>query len=165
MTEQPTPRLDILVIEDTEKHQDSAREQFKDHKLVLARNYEEGRSALESGYHYNVLLTDLMMPKGGRQTMGPEGMKYIFDLLPFGFPLAFLAAKIKVPYIGIVTDVNHHDHPISAAIDPISIAGWHESASESRLYTINDSKLGIFQASFIEDGRKDWNKVLEVLRK
>lgn len=159
------PRLDILVVEDTEKHQDSAREQFKYHKLVLARNYEEGRSALESGYHYTVLLTDLMMPKGGRETMGPEGMKYIFDLLPLGFPLAFLAAKIKVPYIGIVTDVNHHDHPISAAIDPISGAYWRESGSESPLYKINESKLGIFHAPFTEDGRKDWNKVLEVLLK
>jgi len=162
---EPQPRLDILLVEDTEKHQDNAREQFKDHKLVLARNYEEGKSALESGYHYNVLLTDLMMPKGGRQTMGSEGMKYIFDLLPFGFPLAFLAAKIKIPYIGIVTDVNHHDHPISAAIDPISGAYWSEPDSESSLYRINESKLGIFHAPFIEDGRKDWNKVLEVLLK
>ena len=162
MTE-PQPRLDILVIEDTEKHVDSAREQFKEHKLVLARSYEEGRSALESGYHYNVLLTDLMMPKGGREIMGPEGMKYIFDLLPFGFPLAFLAAKIQIPYIGIVTDVNHHDHPISAAIDPISGAYWRESSEY--LYQINDSKLGIFHAPFTDDNRKDWNKVLEVLLK
>ena len=159
------PKLDILVIEDTEKHQHSAREQFKDHKLVLARNYVEGRSALESGYHYNVLLTDLMMPKGGRETMGPEGMKYIFDLLPFGFPLAFLAAKAGIPYIGIVTDVNHHDHPLSAAIDPISGAYWNKSDSQQSLYRINDSKLGIFHAPFTADSRKDWNKVLEVLLK
>ncbi len=175
MAEQLTPRLDILVVEDTEKHQDSAREQFKDHQLVLARNYEEGRNALESGYHYNVLLTDLMMPKGGSETMGSEGMKYIFDLLPFdifdllpfGFPLAFLAAKRKVFYIGIVTDVNHHDHPISAAIDPISGVFWYDSASEQdlRLYKLNESKLGIFHAPFTDDGRKDWNKVLEALRK
>lgn len=160
---EPQPKLDILVIEDTDKHQESAREQFKDHKLVLARNYEEGRSALESGYHYNVLLTDLMMPKGGSETMGSEGMKYIFDLLPFGFPLAFLAAKIWTPYIGIVTDVNHHDHPISAAIDPISGAYWRDGSQH--LYRLNESSLGIFHAPFTDDGRKDWNKVLEVLLK
>ena len=164
MTE-PSPRLEILVIEDTGKHRESARDLLKEHKLVVLANYEEGQKALESGYHYNVLLTDLMMPKCGRSTMGPEGMKYIFDLLPFGFPLAFLAAKIKVPYVGIVTDVNHHDHPMSAAIDPISGAYWSESSSESRLYTINDSTLGIFHAPFTDDGRKDWNKVLEFLLK
>ncbi|MBI2146685.1 response regulator [Candidatus Woesearchaeota archaeon] len=164
MTE-PQPRLDILVIEDTLKHRESAQVQLKEHKLVVLTNYEEGQKALESGYHYNVLLTDLMMPKGGRSTMGPEGMKYIFDLLPFGFPLAFLAAKIKIPYIGIVTDINHHDHPISAAIDPISGGYWRDSSSEQYLYTINDSKLGIFHAPFTDDGRKDWNKVLEVLQK
>ena len=163
MTEQPKTRLDILVVEDTEKHQDSARNQFKDYTLTIAKNYEEGKKFLENS-SYNVVLTDLMMPKGGRETMGPEGMKYIFDLLPFGFPLAFLAAKRKVPNIGIVTDVNHHDHPISAAIDPISTY-WREPDSESSFYRINESKLGIFHAPFIEDGRKDWNKVLEVLRK
>lgn len=160
---EPQSKLDILVIEDTEKHQASALEQFKDHELILARNYEEGRSALESGYHYNVLLTDLMMPKGSRETMGPEGMKYIFDLLPFGFPLAFLAAKRKVPYIGIVTDINHHNHPISAAIDPISGSYWGDGSEH--LYRVNESILGIFHAPFTDDGRKDWNKVLEVLLK
>ena len=125
MTEQIL-RLDILVVEDTEKHQSSAQEQFKDHTLTIAKNYEEGEKLLKASYH--VLLTDLMMPKGGRKTMGPEGMKYIFDLLPFGFPLAFLAAKIRIPYIGIVTDINHHNHPISAAIDPISGTYWKESS-------------------------------------
>lgn len=202
------PILEILVVEDTEKHRESAQSQFKDHKLTLAKNYEEAKRILtEPRYYpdlktvaeeiteeaearkfaepemlnkyrqalkaaaampslcYHVLLTDLMMPKGGRETMGPEGMKYIFDLLPFGFPLAFLAAKRKVPYVGIVTDVNHHDHPISAAIDSISGAYWHEPDSESPFYRVNESKLGIFHAPFTEDGRKDWNKVLEALRK
>lgn len=168
MAEQPTPQLDILVIEDTAKHQESAKEQFKGHTLTIAKNYEEGKKHLETASihrRYHVLLTDLMMPKGGRETMGPEGMKYIFDLLPFGFPLALLAAKIRIPYIGIVTDVNHHDHPLSAAIDSISGAYWRESGSELSLYKVNDSKLGIFHAPFTEDGRKDWNKVLEVLLK
>ena len=162
MAEQPETKLDILVIEDTEKHQENARDQFKDHNLTLAKNYEEGKRFLETT-SYQVLLTDLMMPKGGRDMMGSEGIKYIFDLLPFGFPLAFLAAKMKVLYIGVVTDVNHHDHPISAAIDPISGADWQDS--DSCLYKVNDSKLGIFHAPFTEDGRKDWQIVLEVLLK
>ena len=165
MAEPQKPTLDIFVIEDTEKHQESARHQFKEHTLTVAANYEEGKKFLETAHdRYQVLLTDLMMPKGGMDTMGPEGMKYIFDLLPFGFPLAFLAAKKRIPYIGIVTDVNHHDHPLSAAIDPISGAYFGGTTSES-LYRINDSTLGIFHAPFTEDGRKDWQKVLEVLRK
>ncbi len=168
MAEQPTPQLDILVVEDTEKNQDSAREQFRDHTITIAKNYEEGKKCLETASiqrRYHILLTDLMMPKGGSETMGSEGMKYIFDLLPFGFPLAFHAAKIRIPYIAIVTDINHHNHPISAAIDPISGAYWRESGSELSLYKVNDSKLGIFHAPFTEDGRKDWQKVLEVLLK
>mgnify|MGYP001580843567 CR=1 FL=1 len=154
-------KLDILVIEDTEKHRESASEQLKEHDLSLAKNYGEGEKLLIEGRPYNVLLTDLMMPKGNRETMGPEGIKYVFDLLPFGFPLAFLAAKKGIPYIGVVTDINHHNHPISAAIDPISGAYWHDS--ETYLYRLNDSKVGIFHAPFIEGERKDWNKVLEVL--
>ena len=156
-------KLDILVVEDTERHRESALEQLKDHKLTLARHYAEGEKLLLGEGSYGVLLTDLMMPKGNRETMGPEGMKYIFDLLPFGFPLAFLAAKKGIPYIGVVTDINHHNHPISAAIDPISGAYWHDS--DSYIYRVNDSRVGIFHAPFIEGERKDWNKVLEVLLK
>ena len=163
MAEPQIPGLDILVIEDTEKHRESAQNQFKDHRLTLAKSYEEGEKLLQSTPPYHVLLTDLMMPKGGRETMGPEGMKYIFDLLPFGFPLVFLAAKRGIPYIGIVTDVNHHNHPISAAIDPISGAYWSEAESGANLYKVNGSRLGIFHAPFTADDRKDWNKVLEVL--
>ncbi len=166
MTDQLMPRLDILVVEDTEKHQESAKEQFKDHTLTIAKSYEEGKKHLDTASihsRYHVLLTDLMMLKGSRETMSPEGMKYIFDLLPFGFPLAFHAARIRIPYIGIVTDVNHHDHPISAAIDPISGAYWKEAGQY--FYKINDSKLGIFHAPFTYDRRKDWGKVLGVLLK
>ncbi len=158
---EPQPQLNILLVEDTEKHQDSAKEQFKDHALTIAKSYEEGKKYLETASiqrRYHVLLTALMMPKGGSETMGSEEMKNIFDLL-------FHAAKRRIPYLGIVTDINHHDHPISAAIDPISEAYWREPDSESSLYRINESKLGIFHAHFTENGRKDWNKVLEVLLK
>lgn len=157
-------RLDILVIEDTQSHQESAREQFKKHNLALAKNYLEGRKLIESN-DYNVVLTDLMMPYGGRETMGPEGMKYIFDLSPFGFPLALLAAKRGVHYIAVVTDISHHSHPLSAAIDSITEVRYKISAhSESSSYD-HFSNLKIFHAPFTEDHKKNWNRVLEILLK
>lgn len=173
--------MDILVIEDTKLHQDSAREQFlqkniidtlhqqgRSYVLDNADNYEQGKQKLLSMKNqenrYTVVLTDLMVPKGGRDTMSPKGMEYIFDLMPYGFTLALLAAKLHVPYIGIVTDINHHDHPMSACIDPISGAYWDNDSAHASLYNINNSVLGIFHTPFLENGAKDWMRVLEVLR-
>jgi len=95
--------------------------------------------------------------------MSPKGMEYIFDQLPYGFPLALLAAKQNVPYIAIVTDINHHDHPMSACIDNLSSAYWSDQSAQSSLYKINNSVLGIFHAPFLENGAKDWMRVLNVL--
>ena len=38
---EPQARLDILLVEDTEKHQDSAREQLKDHTLTIEKHYSQ----------------------------------------------------------------------------------------------------------------------------
>ena len=156
--------MKILIIEDTEIHMQSAREQFGSHELEVVSSYEQGEFALQK-VGFDVVLTDLMMPKGGDAIMGPKGMRYIFDLLPYGFPLLLLATKKSTPYIGLVTDVNHHDHPMSACIDPLSSAYWNEQDSQRALFRMNDSKVGIFHAPFLSDGRKDWNRVLEVLLK
>ncbi|MSR86184.1 response regulator transcription factor [Candidatus Woesearchaeota archaeon] len=153
--------MKILVIEDTELHVEAAAEQLVDHTLSFASSYEEGVQYLD-GKKFDVVLTDLLMAKGGNSVMGAQGMKYIFDLLPYGFPLIFLAAKKRVPYIGLVTDVNHHDHPMSACIDPLSSAYWSDGDSQRSLLRINESIVGIFHAPFI-DQKKDWRKVLEAL--
>ena len=156
--------MKILIIEDTEMHMQSARDQFMDHTLEIVPAYEAAEICLQQNT-YDVVLSDLMMPQGGNNVMGPKGMRYIFDLLPYGFPLILLAAKKNSSYIALVTHVNHHDHPMSACIDPLSSAYWNEEDSPSSLLRINNSRVGIFHASFLPDGRKDWNKVLEVLLK
>lgn len=158
--------LSTLIIEDTELHQQSAINQLFQRKepYVIAKNYEQGKQFL-TGIEkpFNIVLTDLMMPKGGRDTMSPTGMEYIFDQLPYGFPLALLAAKQNVPYIAIVTDINHHDHPMSACIDNLSSAYWSDHTAQSSLYKINNSVLGIFHAPFLQNGAKDWMKVIDTL--
>ena len=164
-----TKPLHILLIEDTPLHQNSAQLQFENkelYQLTLAHNYEHAKQYLIQSEKspYDILLTDLMMPKGGRDTMSHKGIEYIFDLLPYGFPLAFLAAKQNIPYISIVTDINHHDHPMSACIDNLSDAYWNDNTSNASLYHINNSLLGIFHAPFLKDGAKDWMKVLETIR-
>ena len=167
-TPSPTKPLDILVIEDTPLHQESADDQFlnqhSNYAFTLAHNYEQAKQLLTSiNKPFDIVLTDLMMPKGSRDTMSPKGMEYIFDQLPYGFPLALLAAKQNVPYIAIVTDINHHDHPMSACIDNLSSAYWSDQSAQSSLYKINNSVLGIFHAPFLENGAKDWMRVLNVL--
>lgn len=156
--------MKILVVEDTELHVQSAREQFTEHSLDIAWAYEAAQDRLLHA-QYDVVLTDMMMPKGGEAVMGAKGMRYIFDLLAYGFPIVLLAAKKNVPYIGLVTDVNHHDHPLSACVDLLSSAYWDGKTSSESLFTINNSRVGIFHAPFLDDRRKDWKKVLEVLVK
>ncbi len=165
MTQKP---LSTLIIEDTELHKRSAIDQLYQRKVtyIIAQNYEQGKQYLTATEKpFSIVLTDLMMPKGSRDTMSPKGMEYIFDQLPYGFPLALLAAKQNIPYIAIVTDINHHNHPMSACIDNLSSAYWNDETAQASLYRINNSVVGIFHAPFLENGAKDWMRVVDVLLK
>jgi CheY-like chemotaxis protein len=63
---------------------------------------------------FDVVLTDLMILTD-KETHG--GRNHIGEELPLGSIIALLALAGGVSKVAVVTDMNHHDHPASAAFD------------------------------------------------
>ncbi len=145
----------MLVVEDDKSHLEAAKEQLKMYDLVTAKSFDAGLDALENNL-VQVLLSDLMMPKGTSRVMGEKGMEHIFEQMAYGFPLALIAAqKYNVGRIAVITDMNHHNHPMSYALDhfrgPMKIDG---------------SVIVFMHAPMVKKGEiyvKDWNMALEYI--
>lgn len=117
--------MKILIIEDNEKHLQSARK-FADecgHTVTIAKNYDEAEEALcgedRFGRHepvkaFDVVLTDLMMPAS---KTGLGTTDYIGTEQPYGLNLLMVAMRTGVKAVGLLTDGNHHSHPMTWALD------------------------------------------------
>ena len=71
-------------------------------------------------FPYEVVLLDLLMP-ATRTAMGGVGERLVGQLMPYGYSLALYAIQQGAPRVGILTDMNHHHHPMSAALDPLNM--------------------------------------------
>jgi CheY-like chemotaxis protein len=116
--------LDILVIDDTPKHIVSAKKCLAGHRLTTVTGYQAAMDAL-SKEKFDVVLTDLHLPMSSK-TMGDKFQLGV--LVPYGILLMIEAARQGARRVAVVTDLNHHDDPFSAAFDhysrfPISIEG------------------------------------------
>ncbi|MFA6429484.1 MAG: hypothetical protein WCV84_03215 [Patescibacteria group bacterium] len=139
----------ILVIDDGANNQASATKSLADsgYEVVVAKNFEEGFSLLRWSHgDYEVVLLDLLMPcpksrAGAVLPLGPEARQFEGQEMPFGFPLVFLAAMSGAQYIAVVTDANHHDHPMSAMLDPFE---WLRNSGGVRLL-LNGAAVKFFQ--------------------
>lgn len=87
------------------------------------KKYEEvckvARAASTTLPNFDVVLLDLLMP-ASRQAQGDVGAPFVGKEMPLGTFLILLALNAGVKNIGMVTDKNHHNHPASAALDPIN---------------------------------------------
>jgi CheY-like chemotaxis protein len=71
---------------------------------------------------FDVVLTDVMIPKGGYRCMSPEG-KAIVDSqgeMPYGPIIALRALQAGVQKVGILTAGNHHNDPFVFTFDGLS---------------------------------------------
>ncbi len=110
-----TGKLEILVVENTLKHQVAARKMLEKHNIRIVDTFDSAIDYLsgKNKEKYDVLLTDLFYTQGeGRMVSN-----HVSGELPFGFPLALIALKEEIPFIGIVTDMNHHQHPLAYTFD------------------------------------------------
>jgi len=142
-------RLDaprILVIEDTPKHQASARAGLAGHKLTIATGYEEAMKIL-ANEKFDIVLTDLLMPMSS-QTLGPDAFK-LGELVPYGLLLKDEAAHQGATHVAVVTDLNHHTHWVAAAFDHFRY-----------LVRIDGAKVLMMHAPMNADGTKDWAQAL-----
>lgn len=147
--------MKILVVDDKKKHRDAAVEQLKDHDVVVAIHFDDAVPLING--KFDVVLTDLLMPKGSRETMGPNGMALIFDEMAFGFAISFIAAYRGVHMIAVLSDANHHDHPMSYALDYLASP-----------FQLGDCKLVFSNCWLIKWGDeyvKDWKRALDELQR
>jgi CheY-like chemotaxis protein len=95
------------------------REGTESEKAAYNAREEELEAKAYYQPNFDVVLLDLLMPASAN-AQGGEGMAFVGKLMPVGTFLILLAMHVGVKRIGMVTDTNHHHHPASAALDPIS---------------------------------------------
>lgn len=142
--------LSILVIDDTPKHIASAKSGLAGHKLVVATGYKEAMNILGKD-KFDVVLTDLHLPMSS-ETLG-DAFK-LGELVPYGILLMIEASRNGAKFVAVVTDLNHHADPFSAAFDhysrfPVKIEG---------------AKVIMMHAP-MKDDAKNWAEALNILMK
>lgn len=145
--------MKILVVDDNLKHLAAAEElRQAGHEIEILSDYVPALDRLKKGTDVEVLLTDRNMPAEDH-CLGPKGLQYLGHPLDIGFVLLIRAAQSGVKFGAMITDSNHHDDPMVAAID------WIYGQMP---ITICDMKVIIGHAP-IKNGAKDWLTTLEQL--
>jgi len=145
--------MKILIVDDRIENLEAAKKQLSEHEVFVAQTLQEARSILVDFNVINqigidVVMTDVMMP-AEEHGMGKKGEKYIGELVPVGLVVALLALGCNVSRVCIVSDTNHHDHPVAWALDSITV--------------LNHKKVGIECYCGARcpktEGIKDWGMV------
>jgi CheY-like chemotaxis protein len=162
----------ILLVEDTQIQIDAASEQLKGHELTIVTGFDQARKELGLGFFngahttykyedqplpFDVLLTDVMLPKGGDECMGQVGAELARSQgpMPYGPIIALHAIQRGIKRVGILSLGNHHRDPFVFALD--SLEGFQ--AGDIKVVCSND-----FVAHYEDDENftpiKDWTKLL-----
>ncbi|MFH1405266.1 MAG: hypothetical protein ABIH21_04190 [Patescibacteria group bacterium] len=144
----------LLVVDDNPVHRRSATEQFKaTHNLMALDRYNDVRKVIEKhSSEISLFLCDLLMPAES-QTLGPEGQNFIGQEVAIGFALALFAISHDVQHVVVLTDTNHHNHPMSAVVDWVGGCKYNSK-----------TRLDIRHAHLREDGSKDWKQAVDSYR-
>ena len=122
--------MKILVLDDNAIHRNAAKAQLNGHDVTIVDNFDTMvdliRPEYKDGvYHprdWDVVLTDLLVP-ATRKAQGPAGEQHVGKEMPLGSIIVLIAQSHGVRKIGLLTDLNHHNHPASAALDCLAYGG------------------------------------------
>jgi CheY-like chemotaxis protein len=92
----------------------------EDRRKQYWKEREKAHEAARLPFPYDIVLLDLMMP-ATRAAMGNEGMRFVGQLMTYGYSLAYYAIQNGAKMVGVLTDTNHHMHPMSAALDSLHL--------------------------------------------
>jgi CheY-like chemotaxis protein len=140
---------------------------------------------------FDVVLTDLLVPASS-QAQGDEGQRLVGQEMPLGTTIALLALTVGIKNVAVVTDMNHHKHPASAAFDhfqcnrcpegvrilctnsvdrlnidvatkkPVDLE-FLESKAGLKKYPFKKGEEGWGQRKGLTRGGKDWREILRQL--
>lgn len=147
--------LRILVVEDNALNIEAAKEQLVNYDLTVISSYDEAHCIFKTPF--DVVMTDVMIPKGGYECMSPEG-RVLVDrqgVMPYGPIIALRAIQSGVKLVGILTSGNHHDDPFIFAFDEL----YGFSAGDVKIICSN------FADTVNKNGAsvKDWKLMLDTL--
>lgn len=165
--------MKILVVDDSQKNLDAAKEQFKDDDLTVIDNYDDAFELIcpkkkninkPMGYEildhdFQIVLCDLMMPASSKR-MGGKGMQFTGQKMHVGIFLA-IQAGIHGPdnvIVGLLSNTDHHDHPGSAALDDFSLSSFPLGKGNA----VFTNQIWFFEN---ENHSKDWTKFLKHIKK
>lgn len=146
--------MKVLVIDDTQKHLDSAVKTLEGHDVTLCSSYDEALELLnprcwdeklktyKTRDYWDAVLCDLLMPVG-EHTHGQSVHKCVGQEMPFGLTLALTAARCGAKYVLMLTDASHHHNPASAMLDSLG-----NSHGEPHIFNIDGAKVAM--TNFIE---------------
>ncbi len=120
--------MKILVIDDNQGNLEAAKKQLANHELILCSSFEEARELLASSNDYDVVMTDLFLPKC-LDGMRSEIADQFAEEQPYGLVFALTAVKKGIKRIAVVSNATHHTHPINWALDLVGSGSiWGENA-------------------------------------
>jgi CheY-like chemotaxis protein len=147
--------MKILLVDDNIRHRRAGIAQLTaaNHEVVAVCDYGEARQRAKAE-PFDMALLDLLMP-AETTTLGPAAIRdHAGREIGVGFPMILVMALERVPLIVVATDMNHHNHPMSAIVD------WFSGET----LTICDSRVAIMHAPMQADGTKNWIAILERLQ-
>ncbi len=150
-------KLHILVVDDTPRHLEAAKEQLSDYEVTTASSYQEAELLIECQKAFHIVLTDMWMPfepQGYRNDKEFSGIP-----IPRGVIITRKAAPVT-PKVAVVSFGNeeykdyNHGHPLTkdfAQIDEIpgKLLYFHNGKCPTK--DVNGEKV------------KDWKKILDIL--
>ena len=120
-----------------------------DQKYYQAEQAAREQSVLP--FPYEAVLIDLMMPMS-RQTLGPGHYRH-GEQVPYGLILALRAAERGAKFVAVVTDTNHHQGAMSAALD--QLGGCYYQAGAKPNFVINGAQCLFVHTPFKREFVKD----------
>lgn len=109
----------ILVVEDCQIHIDAAKEQFtgrNEYHLFIATTVRDAERIMVNE-KIDVVMTDVMLPISTEGLSREALEKFASQLAPTGLVVALIAVNKGVEEIYLVSDMNHHQHPVAWALD------------------------------------------------
>ncbi|HCC22595.1 TPA: hypothetical protein DF272_00215 [Candidatus Falkowbacteria bacterium] len=119
------------------------RESWTAYRKVL----DDANSRSVIPFPFEVVLTDMMMPMSS-QTLAPEVFNHR-ERVPYGFVIALRAALRGARFVAMVTDTNHHQGAMSAAIDHLGDTYYRDGFKPN--FTVNGARVMFVHTPFYRE--------------
>ncbi len=182
-------KLRVLVIEDSLVQIEAAQAQLVNHEITVCRSFREAEGVLagakngcwykeDAEFPFDAVLTDLFLPPSPIGTVSvvqnyeteegvikrdlPKTIERFGEEIPYGLVIALASMRRNTP-VAIVSDKNHHGHPINWALDLVASRERRLLLGTSHFLTMEGCYLVTKNAN--GERVKDWGKALEILMK